>query len=203
MLTPCSRLVNGCICQVSLSFCPSKLQPCVCFFFLIILMCVCVFLPLRNREIRRIKNSMKAGNSLAFLSQDINELEHSRQVQLPRVSVVMPLKGFGEHNVHNWRSQVCVSLLLAVFCLLPTLLVIFTCVDYLSLWWTVGIPICFRKYSRPCISCCFPSIIYVSGAGHVSTYLSVGTFSTQTFFCLQVCTVLTSKLCSLLCAGSY
>ncbi|KAG5382564.1 hypothetical protein IGI04_034034 [Brassica rapa subsp. trilocularis] len=29
-----------------------------------------------------------------------------RQVQLPRVSVVMPLKGFGEHNLHNWRSQI-------------------------------------------------------------------------------------------------
>ena len=129
---------------------------------------VCVSLPLRNREIRRIKNSMKAGNSFAFLSQDINELEHSRQVQLPRVSVVMPLKGFGEHNFHNWRSQVCLPLLLCLFVigsvLLPTLLVIFTCVDYLSLWWTGGIPVCFRKYSRPCIPCCFPSIIYVSGA---------------------------------------
>ncbi|XP_074269144.1 uncharacterized protein LOC141592402 isoform X2 [Silene latifolia] len=28
------------------------------------------------------------------------------QVNLPRVSVVMPLKGFGEHNLHNWRSQI-------------------------------------------------------------------------------------------------
>ncbi|KAK6158983.1 hypothetical protein DH2020_006297 [Rehmannia glutinosa] len=28
------------------------------------------------------------------------------QVKLPRVSVVMPLKGFGEHNLHNWRSQI-------------------------------------------------------------------------------------------------
>jgi cellulose synthase/poly-beta-1,6-N-acetylglucosamine synthase-like glycosyltransferase len=60
----------------------------------------------RNREVKRIKNSIKAGNSLAFLYQDINELEHSRQVKLPRVSVVMPLKGFGEHNLHNWRSQI-------------------------------------------------------------------------------------------------
>ncbi|KAJ6435455.1 hypothetical protein OIU84_000607 [Salix udensis] len=60
----------------------------------------------RNREIRRIKDSMRAGNSLAFLCQDINELEHSYQANLPRVSVVMPLKGFGEHNLHNWRSQV-------------------------------------------------------------------------------------------------
>ncbi|KAJ4890949.1 Nucleotide-diphospho-sugar transferases superfamily protein [Raphanus sativus] len=60
----------------------------------------------RNREVKRIKNSMKAGNSFAFLYQDINELEHSKQAQLPRVSVIMPLKGFGEHNLHNWRSQI-------------------------------------------------------------------------------------------------
>ncbi|KAF3495161.1 hypothetical protein DY000_02057349 [Brassica cretica] len=60
----------------------------------------------RNREVKRIKNSVKAGNSFAFLYQDIDELEHSRQAKLPRVSVIMPLKGFGEHNLHNWRSQI-------------------------------------------------------------------------------------------------
>lgn len=60
----------------------------------------------RNKEIRKIKESMKRGNHFAFLCYDINELEHSIQVNLPRVSVVMPLKGFGEHNLHNWRSQV-------------------------------------------------------------------------------------------------
>ncbi|CAN8271066.1 unnamed protein product [Cochlearia groenlandica] len=60
----------------------------------------------RNREVKRIKKSMKEGNSLAFLYQDINELEHSRQVKLPRVCVVMPLKGLGEHNLQNWRSQI-------------------------------------------------------------------------------------------------
>ncbi|KAL5729007.1 hypothetical protein ACHQM5_002020 [Ranunculus cassubicifolius] len=60
----------------------------------------------RNREIRRIKTSMKGGNSLAFLCQDINHLEHSYQAKLPMVSVVMPLKGFGEHNLRNWKSQI-------------------------------------------------------------------------------------------------
>lgn len=60
----------------------------------------------RNREIKRIKDGMQRGNSFAFLCHDINELEHSNQVILPRVSVVMPLKGFGEHNLHNWRTQV-------------------------------------------------------------------------------------------------
>ncbi|KAG8376063.1 hypothetical protein BUALT_Bualt09G0024600 [Buddleja alternifolia] len=60
----------------------------------------------RNKEIRRIKEGIRSGNNLAFLCYDINDLEHSNQVKLPRVSVVMPLKGFGEHNLHNWRSQI-------------------------------------------------------------------------------------------------
>lgn len=60
----------------------------------------------RNREVRRLKDNMKAGNFFGFLCQDISELEHSMQIKLPRVSVVMPLKGFGEHNLQNWRSQV-------------------------------------------------------------------------------------------------
>lgn len=71
----------------------------VIFMQLLVLFC-------RGREIRRMKSSMKSGNSFAFLTTDINELEHSNQVNLPRVTVVMPLKGFGEHNLHNWRSQV-------------------------------------------------------------------------------------------------
>ncbi|XP_031110098.1 uncharacterized protein LOC116014225 [Ipomoea triloba] len=60
----------------------------------------------RRREIRTIKDRIKRGNSFAFLCKDINELEHSNQINLPRVSVVMPLKGFREHNLHNWRSQI-------------------------------------------------------------------------------------------------
>ncbi|KAJ7973785.1 Ceramide glucosyltransferase, nucleotide-diphospho-sugar transferase [Quillaja saponaria] len=60
----------------------------------------------RNREIKRIKDGMQNGNSFSFLCHDINELEHSSQVNLPRVTVVLPLKGFGEHNLHNWRSQI-------------------------------------------------------------------------------------------------
>lgn len=60
----------------------------------------------RNREIKRIKGRVRAGNSFAFICNDISELEHSNQVNLPRVTVIMPLKGFGEHNLHNWRSQV-------------------------------------------------------------------------------------------------
>ncbi|MBA0657737.1 hypothetical protein Goklo_010006 [Gossypium klotzschianum] len=60
----------------------------------------------RKREINRIEDGIKGGNSFAFLCHDIYELEHSNQVNLPRVSVVMPLKGFGEHNLHNWKSQI-------------------------------------------------------------------------------------------------
>ncbi|XP_011093639.1 uncharacterized protein LOC105173554 [Sesamum indicum] len=76
--------------------------------------CICLLLALgwalasyvRSKEIRRLKESIKSGNEFAFLCYDINDLEHSNQVNLPRVSVVMPLKGFGEHNLHNWRSQI-------------------------------------------------------------------------------------------------
>ncbi|KAK9735725.1 hypothetical protein RND81_04G223000 [Saponaria officinalis] len=60
----------------------------------------------RNREIKQMKKEMKHGNSFVFLYHDINELEHSKQTNLPRVTVVMPLKGFGEHNLHNWRTQI-------------------------------------------------------------------------------------------------
>ncbi|KAK3016473.1 hypothetical protein RJ639_007722 [Escallonia herrerae] len=60
----------------------------------------------RRREIRQMKESMKSGNSFAFLCHDINDLEHSKQANLPRVTVVMPLKGFGEHNLHNWTTQI-------------------------------------------------------------------------------------------------
>ncbi|OIW08926.1 hypothetical protein TanjilG_05902 [Lupinus angustifolius] len=59
----------------------------------------------RNREIKRIKNSVQNGNSFVFLCDDIDELEHSNQIKLPKVTVIMPLKGFGEHNLHNWRTQ--------------------------------------------------------------------------------------------------
>ncbi|WOL03671.1 hypothetical protein Cni_G12391 [Canna indica] len=60
----------------------------------------------RNRAIRRMEHNIANGNSFAFLCEDINDLEHSAQVNLPRVSVIMPLKGFGEHNLQNWRSQI-------------------------------------------------------------------------------------------------
>ncbi|KHN40383.1 hypothetical protein glysoja_000881 [Glycine soja] len=59
----------------------------------------------RNREINRIKKSMRNGNNFAFLCHDISELEHSNQADLPSVTVIMPLKGFGEHNLHNWKTQ--------------------------------------------------------------------------------------------------
>ncbi|KAJ8444472.1 hypothetical protein Cgig2_024036 [Carnegiea gigantea] len=41
----------------------------------------------RNREIRQMKEEMRRGNSFAFLCRDINDLEHSNQVNLPRVTI--------------------------------------------------------------------------------------------------------------------
>uniref|UniRef100_A0A0D3EXK9 ceramide glucosyltransferase n=1 Tax=Oryza barthii TaxID=65489 RepID=A0A0D3EXK9_9ORYZ len=60
----------------------------------------------RKKEIRRMRRRIVDGNSFAFLCDDVNELEHSVQEKLPRVSVIMPLKGFGEHNLQNWRTQI-------------------------------------------------------------------------------------------------
>jgi len=90
----------------------------------------------RGREIRRMKSSMKSGNSFAFLTLDINELEHSNQANLPRVTVVMPLKGFGEHNLHNWRSQVNDKKPFALEC---SLIFQLSCVLDFMLWFLYGI----------------------------------------------------------------
>ncbi|KAF8393452.1 hypothetical protein HHK36_021696 [Tetracentron sinense] len=77
-----------------------------CFICLILAFGWACAAYVRNREIRRMKDSVKGGNSFAFLCHDINDLEHYTQTKLPSVSVVMPLKGFGEHNLQNWRSQI-------------------------------------------------------------------------------------------------
>eukprot|EP01018_Ginkgo_biloba_P027603 Gb_01222 [translate_table: standard] len=74
---------------------------------------ICLFLAfgwvlaahVRGKELKRIRDGERDGNSLAFLYTNINDLEHSAQKKLPRVSVVMPLKGLGEHNFNNWKSQ--------------------------------------------------------------------------------------------------
>ncbi|KAM0868229.1 hypothetical protein ACQ4PT_041463 [Festuca glaucescens] len=60
----------------------------------------------RKREIRKMRRKMANGHSFAFLCDDIDELEHSVQEKLPRVSVIMPLKGLGEHNLQNWKTQI-------------------------------------------------------------------------------------------------
>lgn len=60
----------------------------------------------RKGVIKNMRRNIVDGNSFAFLCDNIDELEHSVQENLPRVSVVMPLKGFGEHNLQNWRTQV-------------------------------------------------------------------------------------------------
>ncbi|KAG6523738.1 hypothetical protein ZIOFF_013615 [Zingiber officinale] len=64
------------------------------------------FSSIRSRTIHHIKCNIRKGNSFAFICGDINDLEHSAQMNLPGVSVIMPLKGFGEHNLQNWRTQI-------------------------------------------------------------------------------------------------
>ncbi|CAA6669556.1 unnamed protein product [Spirodela intermedia] len=60
----------------------------------------------RNKVIKRMKQAIEGGNHFAFICEDINDLEHSAQSKLPGLSVIMPVKGFGEHNFQNWRSQI-------------------------------------------------------------------------------------------------
>lgn len=60
----------------------------------------------RNKELKKIKEGELSDNSFAFLYPDINDLEHSVQEQLPRVSVIMPVKGVSDYSQSNWRSQV-------------------------------------------------------------------------------------------------
>jgi hypothetical protein len=82
----------------------------------------------RKREIRKMRRKMANGHSFAFLCDDVDELEHSVQERLPRVSVIMPLKGLGEHNLQNWKTQVqpdCIVLpfmhIVLIFCYWPSL----------------------------------------------------------------------------------
>ncbi|XP_072992451.1 uncharacterized protein [Typha latifolia] len=81
-----------------------QIQGCVICLTLAVGWCFAAYV--RNRVIRHMKRIIETGNSFAFLCDDINDLEHSAQLNLPRVSVVMPLKGLGEHNFQNWRSQI-------------------------------------------------------------------------------------------------
>ncbi|XP_057839155.1 uncharacterized protein LOC131049143 isoform X2 [Cryptomeria japonica] len=76
-----------------------------CIICLILALGWALAATVRGKELKRIKDAEKDGHSLAFLYPNINDLEHSAQERLPRVSVVMPLKGFGEHNYSNWKSQ--------------------------------------------------------------------------------------------------
>lgn len=59
----------------------------------------------RVRESRRIKAAQRAGNPLAFVNSDVATLSHDKQRQLPKVTVVLAVKGAGEASMANWRSQ--------------------------------------------------------------------------------------------------
>ncbi|XP_068642098.1 uncharacterized protein [Aristolochia californica] len=92
---------NACLHPVAIFF---QIQGCVICLTLALGWFFAAFV--RSRVIRKIRKNIEGGNSFAFICDDINSLEHSAQENLPRVSVVMPLKGFGEHNLKNWRSQI-------------------------------------------------------------------------------------------------
>eukprot|EP00850_Spirogloea_muscicola_P013057 SM000087S23339 [mRNA] locus=s87:49953:54292:- [translate_table: standard] len=59
----------------------------------------------RLKELRRILQA-EADNPFAFLSLRPEELLHSSQLRLPKVTIIMPVKGVNEHSVDNWRSQI-------------------------------------------------------------------------------------------------
>ncbi|MQL71862.1 hypothetical protein Taro_004222 [Colocasia esculenta] len=59
-----------------------------------------------STEVIQLRIEVRQVPVAAIVDQNINDLEHSAQSRLPRVSVIMPLKGFGEHNLQNWRSQI-------------------------------------------------------------------------------------------------
>eukprot|EP00850_Spirogloea_muscicola_P018846 SM000177S03179 [mRNA] locus=s177:35680:39904:- [translate_table: standard] len=59
----------------------------------------------RLKELRRILHA-EADNPFAFLISRPEELLHSSQLRLPKVTIIMPVKGVNEHSVDNWRSQI-------------------------------------------------------------------------------------------------
>ncbi|XP_039139060.1 uncharacterized protein LOC120276398 [Dioscorea cayenensis subsp. rotundata] len=93
---------RACTCSPLANF--IQIQGCVICLLLATGWCFAAFV--RSRVIRCLKKKIEGGNYFAFICQDINSLEHSAQLNLPRVTVIMPLKGFGEHNLQNWRSQI-------------------------------------------------------------------------------------------------
>eukprot|EP00850_Spirogloea_muscicola_P010612 SM000063S20002 [mRNA] locus=s63:263064:267377:+ [translate_table: standard] len=71
----------------------------------------CWWMVLRNaykgrlKELRRILQA-ETDNPFAFLSLRPEELLHSSQMRLPKVTIIMPVKVVNEHSVDNWRSQI-------------------------------------------------------------------------------------------------
>lgn len=86
-----------------------------------------VVFAVRARELRNLRNKEREGHSLSFLCPELDELEHSAQTNLPRVGVVMPVKGVGEHSLSNWYSQVLVNQLLYCLARLFTSMVVSRC----------------------------------------------------------------------------
>lgn len=114
-------------------------------------------------------------------SDNIDELEHSVQENLPRVSVIMPLKGFGEHKLKigelRYDQLHYIYIMIAVYVLdsyVPYALIIHESTDYSTLWGTTGIPVCRRERRRSGLSCCFPFDRRVQGKWIASKVCSHG-----------------------------
>ncbi|CAI7903129.1 unnamed protein product [Closterium sp. NIES-54] len=60
----------------------------------------------RIKETTRIRSAQKSGNPFAFVDVEMSRLSYDEQRQLPKVSVVLAVKGsIGEAGMDNWRSQ--------------------------------------------------------------------------------------------------
>ena len=166
MLTPCSWLVDGCIRQVLLQI--TILRLCFLYFW------NCLFYQGTER-LRESKTAWKLATALPSSIKISTSSSTLGRLNFPE-SPLSCLSKVLENTICT-TGEVRFSLLsfLSSSSLLDKCLdwCVF-CVDYLSLWWTIGVPICCRKYWRPCLSCCFPSLIYVSGTHtfqHIVCYL--------------------------------
>lgn len=60
----------------------------------------------RSLFLDKIDENKKEGNPFSFVSADSAYFSHEYQSSLPKVTVIMPCKGFSEHSAANWKSQV-------------------------------------------------------------------------------------------------
>lgn len=59
----------------------------------------------RRQQLKKINDSEEKGNHMAFITTEEETLSHESQRKLPKVSVILAVKGAGEQGNANWRSQ--------------------------------------------------------------------------------------------------